>query len=50
MSRKYDRRASKEIERMMHEFKHEGRFKSRKQAIAVGLNKARRKGEHVPSR
>lgn|GEM_PF-771314 len=48
MARKYDPRASKEVEKMVHEHKHEGKFKSRKQAIAVGLDKARRKGEHVP--
>jgi len=31
----------------MREYK-EGKFKNRKQAIAVGLSKARRKGERVP--
>ena len=50
MARKYDPRASKEVERTMHEHKHEGKFKSRKQAIAVGLSKARQKGEHVPKK
>lgn len=50
MIRKYDPRASKEVEKTMHEHKHEGKFKSRKQAIAVGLSKARRKGEHVPKK
>lgn len=49
MSRKYDPRAGKEVEKTMHEYKHEGKFKSRKQAIAVGLSKAREKGERVPS-
>lgn len=48
MTRKYDPRASKEVERTMHEHKHEGKFKSRQQAIAVGLSKARQKGERVP--
>lgn len=47
MTRKYDPRAGKEVEKAMHEFK-EGKFKNRKQAIAVGLNKAREKGERVP--
>jgi hypothetical protein len=37
MARKYDPRASKEVEETMHEYKHEGKFKNRKQAIAVGL-------------
>ena len=49
MARKYDPRASEEVEKTMSEYKHEGKFKSRKQAIAVGLNKAREKGERVPS-
>ena len=48
MARKYDPKAGKEVEKMMHEYKHEGKFKSRQQAIAVGLNKAREKGERVP--
>jgi len=50
MTRKYDPRASKEVEKMMHEYKHEGKFKSREQAIAVGLSKARAKGEKVPKK
>jgi hypothetical protein len=50
MTRKYDPRASKEVERTMHEHKHEGKFKSKEQAIAVGLSKARRKGEKVPEK
>jgi len=49
MARKYDTRAGKEVERAMDEYKH-GKFKSRKQAIAVGLSEARRKGEHVPKK
>lgn len=50
MPRKFDPRASKEVQKTMHEHKHEGKFKNRKQAIAVGLSKARQKGEHVPER
>jgi len=50
MTRKYDPRASKEVERTMHEYKHEHKFKNAKQAIAVGLNKAHGKGERVPPR
>lgn len=49
MTRKYDPRAGKEVEKAVDEFKH-GKYKSRKQAIAVGLNEARRKGEHVPKK
>lgn len=56
--RKYGRRASKEVERAMHEQKHgslrSGRsgkkVKSRKQAIAIGLSEARREGAKVPRR
>jgi hypothetical protein len=48
MARKYDPKASKEVEKTMHEHKHEGKFKNRKQAIAVGLSKARHKGKRVP--
>lgn len=46
--------------RVMHEFKHGelksgrggkgGKVKSRKQAIAIGLSKAREKGKKVPKR
>jgi len=50
MARKYDPKAGKEVQKTMHEHKHEGKFASREQAIAVGLDKARRKGERVPSR
>ncbi|HTH72157.1 MAG TPA: DUF6496 domain-containing protein [Candidatus Pristimantibacillus sp.] len=50
MERKYDPRASEEVEKTMHEHKHEGKFKSREQAIAVGLSKAREKGEKVPKK
>ncbi len=50
MARKYDPKASKEIEKTMHEHKHQGKFVSREQAIAVGLSKARQKGEKVPKK
>lgn len=46
----YDPRASKEVAKTMHEHTHEGKFKNRKQAIAVGLSKAREKGEKVPKK
>lgn len=46
----YDPKAGKEVEKSMHEYKHEGKFKNRKQAIAVGLSKARQKGEKVPKK
>lgn len=50
MSRKYGPKASEEVEKTMHEHKHSGKFKSAKQAIAVGLSKARRKGAKVPKK
>jgi hypothetical protein len=58
MARRYSRGASKSVERAMHERKRgtlkSGRsgkkVKSRKQAIAIGLSEARRKGKRVPKR
>lgn len=50
MARKYDPDASKDVEEAMHEHKHEGKFKSKEQAVAVGLSKARRKGKKVPEK
>jgi Family of unknown function (DUF6496) len=58
MARKYSRGASKDVEKEMHDFKRGkarsgkggkgGKVKSRKQAIAIGLSKARKKGKKVP--
>ncbi len=45
---KYDAKSQEEVERAMHEHKHEGKFKNRQQAVAVGLSKARRKGGKAP--
>lgn len=45
---KYGKKAQEEVGEMLHEHKHEGKFKSRKQAIAVGLSKARKSGGKVP--
>ncbi|HEV2261463.1 MAG TPA: DUF6496 domain-containing protein [Candidatus Rubrimentiphilum sp.] len=54
--RKYGKKASRKVERTMHEMKRgklkSGRsgkkVKSRKQAIAIGLSEARREGDKVP--
>jgi len=55
---KYGKKASKKVERAMHERKR-GRLRSgrsgkkvtsRKQAIAIGLSEARRSGAKVPRR
>jgi len=60
MARKYSRSASKDVKRAMHERKHGtlksgpggkgGKVKSRKQAIAIGLSEARKKGKKVPKK
>lgn len=50
MTSHYDPRASKEVEKAVHEHNHKGAYKNRKQAIAVGLSIARKKGERVPKK
>lgn len=50
-TRKYGKKASSEVRTEMRHFKerkHGNRVKSRKQAIAIGLSKARQKGAKVP--
>jgi hypothetical protein len=58
MPRKYSRKTQSDVKEAMHERKH-GTLKSgrsgkkvtsRKQAIAIGLSKARKKGKHVPAK
>jgi Family of unknown function (DUF6496) len=58
MARKFGPKAKKEVKGAMHELKH-GTLKSgksgkkvtsRKQAIAIGLSKARKKGARVPAK
>ena len=56
--RKYSKSASEDVENEMHRYKRGtaksgkggkgGKVKSRKQAIAIGLSKARTKGKTVP--
>jgi hypothetical protein len=58
--RKYSRGASRDVENEMHRYKRGraksgrggkgGKVKSRKQAVAIGLSKARKKGKKVPRR
>ena len=60
MARKYSKGASKDVERVMRKRKRGtlksgkggrgGKVKSRKQAIAIGLSKARKKGKKVPKK
>jgi hypothetical protein len=55
---RYGKKSQQEVKRAMHEYKRgelhsgkaRGRVKSRKQAIAIGLSEARKKGATVPSR
>lgn len=56
--RKYSRSAGKDVENVMSRYKRGkaksgpggkgGKVKSRKQAVAIGLSKARKKGKKVP--
>jgi Family of unknown function (DUF6496) len=56
--RKYSRSSGEEVKREMHRYKRGtaksgkggrgGKVKSRKQAIAIALSKARKKGKKVP--
>ena len=58
--RQYSRSASSDVKSEMHRYKRGtaksgrggkgGRVKSRKQAIAIGLSKARKKGKKVPEK
>ncbi len=51
--RKYSKKASSEVRTEMRHYKqkkHGSRVKSRKQAIAIGLSKARKKGAKVPQK
>jgi hypothetical protein len=55
---KYGKKASKKVERAMHEMKHGElrsggsgkKVRSRKQAIAIGLSEARKEGDKVPKK
>jgi len=58
--RRYSRSAGSDVKNEMHRYKRGtarsgqggkgGRVKSRKQAIAIGLSKARKKGKKVPAK
>ena len=58
MARKYSPSAGKDVEKAMHEMKEgklkSGRSKKRvtnpKQAVAIGLSEARKKGKKVPAK
>ncbi len=49
--RKYGKKAQREVRTEMHHMRSgKHKVKNRKQAIAIGLSKARRKGAKVPPR
>lgn len=58
MTRAYSKGAQHEVKKEMHKYKqgeaHSGKgdhkVKSREQAVAIGLSKARKKGEKVPKK
>ena len=57
MARKYSKSASRDVERAVHKEKKGtpkngkgGTVKSRKQAIAIGLSEAQKKGKKVPKK
>lgn len=59
MARKYSKKSQQSVKRAMHKFKRgelksgkggHGKAKSRKQAIAIGLSEARKKGAKVPKK
>lgn len=58
MARKYSKASQREVEKEMKRYKHGTAYsgpkqkavKSRKQAIAIGLSKARKKGAKAPKK
>ena len=58
MARKYGKASGRKVEKALHEMKQGklrsggsgAKVKSRKQAIAIGLSKARKKGAKVPKK
>lgn len=47
---RYGKKAQQKIATNLHEHKHSGKFVSRQQAIAAGIEQARRAGGKVPPR
>lgn len=57
MAARYSKKAQEEVKKEMQRYKKgtahsgkDGKVKSRKQAVAIGLSKAREKGAKVPSK
>ena len=49
-SNKFDKKSQEKVAKTMHEYKHQGKFQSRKQAVAAGLSMARKEGSQVPEK
>lgn len=47
---KYGEKAQQEVHKELREHQNKGKWKNKKQAIAVGLSKAREKGYKVPQK
>ncbi len=45
---KYSPKVQAKVRKNLHEHKHSGKFKSRKQAIAAGINQGREEGGQAP--
>ncbi|HEX8966118.1 MAG TPA: DUF6496 domain-containing protein [Patescibacteria group bacterium] len=45
---KYGKKTQEEVKKQLHKHKTQGKWKSRKQAIAVALSEAREKGYKAP--
>lgn len=45
---KYGPKAQSKVAKNLHEHKHQGKYQSRKQAIAAALDQTRREGGKVP--
>lgn len=45
---KYSKKTQEEVEKQLHKHETQGKWKSRKQAIAVALSEARAKGYKAP--
>jgi hypothetical protein len=45
---KYSPKIQQKIAKNLHEHKHSGKFESRKQAIAAGINQGRKEGGRAP--
>ena len=47
---KYGKKAQEEVGKAMHAHKHDGKYQSKQQAVAVGLSKARQAGGKAPEK